>query len=75
MSDINPVKNLTHMCLPLHHSALFLKPATPRDDRRFRFTPETCLSNNHKYDLVNVENRHHDEAIKISPKQKTLKTL
>lgn len=31
-------------------------------DHRFRFTPETCLSNNHKYDLVNVENRHHDET-------------
>lgn len=56
------------MCLPLHHSALFLKPATPRDDRRFRFTPETCLPNNHKYDLMNVENR-------LTTKQKSLKTL
>lgn len=63
------------MCLPLHHSALFLKPATTSRRPQVRFTLETCLPNNHKYDLMNVENRHHDEAIKISPKQKTLKTL
>lgn len=59
------------MCLPLHHSALFKNLRPPRDDRRFRFTLETRLSNNHKYDLMNVENRLTTKRL-ISPKQKIL---
>lgn len=67
MSDllINPVKKSDPHVLTFAPLRVVFKTC---DHRRFRFTPETCLSNNHKYDLMNVENR-------LTTKQKSLKTL
>ena len=78
LSIFNPMKkNLTHTCLPLHHSALFENPATTSRRPQVRFTLET---NNLNYNLktkktLSVEKPSRDEAIKISPKQKFLKPL